>query len=872
VATSTPTPARNRPEFTLEPFDYGAARALMAGLGLAEPVAVTLVRRGYDTVAEARAFLEADEQHDPFAFDTMAEVVARIRAAIDAGRRITVHGDYDVDGVCSTALLIRALREEGAQTDWLIPDRMADGYGLTSTGVETIAARGTSLLITVDCGIGSAAEVEAAKLAGLEVIVTDHHHPGAELPDCPILHPVLSGYPCEELCATGVAFKLAAALRGAEAVRSDLDLVALATVADLVPLRGENRSLVRLGLAEARRARRPGLRALMAVASVRPERLDEGDIAFRLGPRINAAGRLYRADAGVELMLCADQERAARIATELDRANRERRTVEEEVLRGAERARSELPDELRDAPGLVLAGQGWHPGVVGIVASRLAERLWRPVILVALDTGGMGRGSGRSVPGFDLLAALDSCAEHLVRHGGHRAAAGLELEADRLEGFRRSFAECVAARIEDGESGQARREPVDAVVGGESLGLEVAEQLARLGPFGQGNPEVRLLIAGAELGDVRPMGEGERHARFSIRSGPRRALGVAFGVDGRLAAAGSGPLDVSVRLELNEWNGSVEPRVVLGEVYPPAPEGEAAADPEVGTGAQLELSDGEYWRRVETESELDLEVWPPAAVASFERSRERRELVDRSRCSGVAAIAGLASGGESVLAICADALRRRELVERAVRPARFGGGEVAIASGRGPRSEARAAAARVLGSGSGIALCDWAAIEADPGLPSGFAHLVIVDPAPFEHLVELAAAGSGYLHQLGGGDASELSLRVLADEWPSRDSLAFCLRGLRRALAGREWLEPELAREALCGPGRTHPRSPEACARLTRVLGELGLLRWVGNRPGGSLTVLHSGGTDLDSSQAYIAYRKRYEEGRRYLSERRQSS
>ena len=287
----------------------------MEGLALAEPVAVTLVRRGYRTVEEARAFLEAAETHDPFEFDSMGEVTERIRSAIAQGRTITVHGDYDCDGVCSTAILVRALRELGASCDWYIPDRLGDGYGLTVGGVETLASRGTGLLLTVDCGITCADEVAAARAAGMEVIVTDHHEPGDRLPDCPLLHPRLSNYPCGELCATGVAYKLSAALLGAERAADDLDLVALATVADLVPLRGENRALVRAGLRAARQARRPGLRALCAAAGVRPERLDEGDLAFRLGPRINAAGRLYRADAGVELMLTARRPQG-----ELDRA------------------------------------------------------------------------------------------------------------------------------------------------------------------------------------------------------------------------------------------------------------------------------------------------------------------------------------------------------------------------------------------------------------------------------------------------------------------------------------------------------------------------------------------------------------------------
>ena len=442
------TAAARTKGFTLTPYSYAEARALTEGLGLAEPVAVTLVRRGYRTVEAARAFLEAGDDHDPLEFEQMASVVARLRSAIEARRRITVHGDYDVDGVCATAILVGALRALGADCDWYIPDRADDGYGLTTATVEELAARGTELLITVDCGITCADQVRRARGLDLETIVTDHHRPGEELPDCLILHPELSGYPCPELCATGVAYKLAAALRGAEAVADELDLVALATVADMVPLRGENRALVRRGLAVARRARRPGLRALIASAGISPERLDEGDLAFRLGPRINAAGRLYRADAGVELMLTDDLERAGEIAVELERANRERRAVEREVLEGAERALRELPSEHADARGLVVAGEGWHPGVVGIVASRLVERHSRPVVLVSID-GDRARGSGRSIPGFDLLEALRACDEHLARYGGHRAAAGVELEAGRLDAFREAFARHAAAALSD---------------------------------------------------------------------------------------------------------------------------------------------------------------------------------------------------------------------------------------------------------------------------------------------------------------------------------------------------------------------------------------------------------------------------------------
>ena len=311
-------------------------------------------------------------------------------------------------------------------------------------------------MITVDCGIGSAAEVAAAKAAGIEVIVTDHHEPpdrAARLPDPP---PRRLGLSVQRALRRGRRPQArdraprAGGRSDADATAADLDLVALATVADLVPLIGENRRLVRQGLAAMRASPRPGLRALMAVSKVEAETVDEGALGFRLAPRINAAGRLYRADAGVELMLTEDPERAASIAAELDRANSERRATEREVADAAETARGQLSPEQAEAPALVLAGEGWHPGVVGIAASRLAERHWRPTVLLSLD-GDRGRGSARSIPGFDLIAALDACSEHLVRHGGHRAAAGLELRRESLEPFREAFLAHATAELAGAE-------------------------------------------------------------------------------------------------------------------------------------------------------------------------------------------------------------------------------------------------------------------------------------------------------------------------------------------------------------------------------------------------------------------------------------
>jgi single-stranded-DNA-specific exonuclease len=868
MAANAPRSSLPARSFSLEPYDYSEVRALTRELALAEPVAVTLVRRGYRTVEAARAFLEATESHDPFEFEGMSEVVERLHGAVSARRTITVHGDYDVDGVCSTAILVGAMRELGGQVDWYIPDRLGDGYGLTMAGVELLAARGTQTLVTVDCGITCADEVEAARRAGLEVIVTDHHEPGERAPDCPVLHPVLSGYPCAQLCATGVAYKLAAAILGEERAAPDLDLVALATVADLVPLIGENRGLVRRGLAEARRGQRPGLRALMAVAAIEPERLDEGDLAFRLGPRINAAGRMHRADAGVELMLTADPERAAAIAAELDRANHERRGAEQEMLSAAERARAELPDDLADAPCLVLAGEGWHPGVVGIVASRLAERHWRPAVLIGLNADGRGRGSGRSIPGFDLLAALQACGEHLVRFGGHRAAAGLEIEAGGIDAFRRAFA--AHARSILGDEAPPRVEPVDAVVGGESLGLDVAEQLARLGPFGQGNPGVRLLVPAARLRDVRPMGEGDAHARFSLESGARRALGVAFRVNGELDGVGEGgAVDLSVSLEVNHWNGAVEPRVVLGELY--VPEGDAPA----AAPAHPIPPPAEWQRRLRAELEAPLGQWPPRELVELARAGRRRSVVDRRGCSGAAGVAALASSAEAVLVLCADARRRRGLVESVVIPARFGGGPVALAAGAFSDAALDERIQVLEEAGSGGALADWAALTRRPSLPSRFEHVVVIDPPPFAHLEDLAdrsrpEQGGGYLHLAWSDPEVELALQVHEAEWPVRQTLARVYRELTAESAARALSGDDLIR-ALAGTG-PFPRTPEVAARCLRVLGELELVRWAGHAPGEALVVVSSEGKDLERSGAFVAYRDRFEEGRRFLSGRRQAS
>jgi single-stranded-DNA-specific exonuclease len=688
---------------------------------------------------------------------------------------------------------------------------------LTPANVEILAERGTKLLITVDCGVTAVEEVALAKSLGIDVIVTDHHQPAEELPECTILHPEIDGYPFKELCGTAVAWKLSCALRGADVdANADLDLVALATVADVVPLVGENRSLVKRGLEHVRRMRRPGIKALIEAAKCEPTRLDEGDLAFRLAPRINAAGRLYRADAGVELFLTDDPGRAAEIANELSRANGERRATEREVANAAEAARRELPEGLRDARALVVAGEGWHPGVIGIVASRLVERYHRPTIVISLDGEGGGRGSGRSIPGFDLLAGLEACSEHLTSFGGHRAAAGLALDADRLSAFREAFAAHANEMLRPEDL--TRTERIDAMVGGADLGLDLAEELGRLAPFGMGNPGVRLLVPAARVRDVRPMGQEGRHARFSLHSGAHKALGVSFGRS-KFSVGADDPVDAAVRLEVNHWNGAVEPRVVLSELYPH----------EGGEGDAPTAAEEAWWERFEAELAADPAAWPPA---SAEPDGER--TVRPVSGSAAALLAELASSGAEVLGLVADLQRRAPMAR------------------------------------TGARLAEYAELDRDPGLAGRFEHVVLVDPPPFEHLDRLASRspghGEGFLHPAWGESERRFALSALGDQLAQRGVLAGVFRDLRNAGEG----EGQGLLEAL-RDGGDHPREPEAAARCVAVLTELGLVQGAPDRGRGSVGVVSSEETDLERSTAYRAYSARYQEGRRYLEGRKQT-
>jgi single-stranded-DNA-specific exonuclease len=542
--------------------------ALRADLAVSDVLASVLVRRGYADPAAARAFLEAGlPEHDPFLLGDMREACEAIRAAVAAGTRICVHGDYDADGICATALAVLVLRELGADVTYHLPSRFEEGYGVSGETLERLASEGVGLVLTVDCGVTAVEEVARARELGLEVVVTDHHRAGETLPDCPVVGPYRGEYPFRELCGTGVVWKLGQALLGADspALARQLDLVAVATVADVVPLLDENRGVAVAGLRQLARSQKPGLQELMRVARVDPAAVDAGAIGFRLAPRLNAAGRLGRPEAALELLLAEAREPAARLAEQLEELNRDRQAVEERILREAVEEIESWPEPQRGRRAYVVAGADWHEGVIGIVASRLVERYARPVVLIA-GTDGDWKGSGRSIPGFDLHDGLRRCAGHLERWGGHAAAAGLSIKPGNLPAFAEAFAAIGDASLDEDDL----RPPtlVDALVHGSELTLELCNELARLAPFGLGNPGVTLLLPGCELAELTAVGEG-KHLKFRVRSDGRDSgSAIAFRLGRRLdSLRRPGHYDVAFRLEANQWNGTVAPQLNVRQVF-----------------------------------------------------------------------------------------------------------------------------------------------------------------------------------------------------------------------------------------------------------------------------------------------------------------
>ncbi len=540
--------------------DREAARALASALGLPLPLAALLVQRGHGSPEAARAFLrpELSQLGDPLQLRDVDRAVATILAVAGRGGRILVHGDYDVDGQCSAAVMIRTLRAAGVDVSGFIPHRVRDGYDFASAGLDQAERLGAELILTTDCGITAVQAVAEAARRGIAVIVTDHHLPGPELPAAAaVIDPQRAddNSGLSMLSGTGVAFKLVQALVPQLGLPANfawhlLDYVALATVADVVPLVGENRILVRHGLKLLGDSAWPGLRALVAISRMGSEPLRAGQVGFVIAPRLNAVGRLADAREGLRLLLSDDPAEATALAARCDALNDQRKQIDQQILTDAlETVEREYRDPEQHR-ALVLSGD-WHPGVIGIVASRIVERYGRPTFLIGVADG-VGKGSGRSIEGFDLHRALSACGELLERFGGHRAAAGLTIAPDRIDAFRQRFNQVVSAGLTVDQLGPQQR--VDLELSLESLDDDLERLGRHLEPCGMGNPAPVFGVRGARLGARRTV--GSNHLKATLTAGQRTLDLIAFDWADRLGDWGDRPVDLALRLERNEWRGA----------------------------------------------------------------------------------------------------------------------------------------------------------------------------------------------------------------------------------------------------------------------------------------------------------------------------
>jgi single-stranded-DNA-specific exonuclease len=550
------------PEWVIHPRSQ-PQRALLLARDLGAPPAIghTLVNRGLAEPAEARQFLSPvlDDLHDPMLLLGLDRACERIQRALGGGEPILVQGDYDVDGITSTYLLHTTLTELGGKVHWRIPHRTRDGYGLSLGAVEDARRLGCGLIVTVDCGITAIEPVAHARTLGIDTVVTDHHEPAATLPDAwAVVNPLRPGcpYPFKSLAGVGVTYKLVEALlreRGrARRAEEFLDIVALGTIADVVPLVGENRILATVGLERLNRTRQLGLRALLERAGIAGRKVTSGQVAFVLAPRINAAGRMGDAGQALRLLLARDEGEARACADSLEDDNERRRGFDEQATAEAA-ARVERELDWPQCASILLWSEDWHPGVLGIVASRMVERFQRPTVLVALD-GERGRGSGRSLPGLDLTRVMDGCGDLLEAYGGHALAAGLTVARDRLPELRERLERLVRERV--GPTDLVRRLEYDSALTLGECDQGLVEWIERLAPHGLGNPEPVFHLAQAEVTAASVVGGG-KHLRLTVRdeTGAAEAIGFGFGAQAEAVrrAGRCAMLFVPAR---NEWNGT----------------------------------------------------------------------------------------------------------------------------------------------------------------------------------------------------------------------------------------------------------------------------------------------------------------------------
>jgi single-stranded-DNA-specific exonuclease len=551
-------------------------RRLMDGLKISPVLARVLGNRGVASVPDGQRFLSPalSDLHDPFALPGMERAVARISAAIDRRERIGVYGDYDVDGVTGAALLSRFFRDVGGDAIFRVPNRMREGYGLTDAGIDEFARAGVRLLVTVDCGTNSVREIAYARGLGIDTVVADHHTPGESLPEAvAVVNPHLPGstYPFKHLAGVAIALKVSLAVSRArgltdERALEDLDLVAVGSIADVAPLVGENRTLVKRGLRVLSESRRTGFRELIRVSGFEGKEIGVWEVAFGLAPRINAAGRIGDARAAVELLTTESVETARERAEGLERENSRRRELDSDILTEA-LAMVDGTVGLEGRKAIVLSSDRWHPGVIGIAASRVKERYARPTVLIAMD-GDLGRGSARSVPGFSLYEALARCSDTLVSFGGHEQAAGFTIERRMIEPFRERFLAHAAERLAGVELSPTLR--IDGAVPVTHLGIELYEEVKLLRPFGPENAEPIFIAKGLEpAGRPQIVGRGRTHLKFAVRDGDRRIEAIAFDKAELHATVADGePIDVAFTLGENNYLGDRQLQLRVKDIHP----------------------------------------------------------------------------------------------------------------------------------------------------------------------------------------------------------------------------------------------------------------------------------------------------------------
>ncbi len=826
--------------WSIPPASYADVRRLCEELEVGEVLAQVLVRRGFADPAEARAFLHPDVTvHDPYLLSGIAEARRRIDRALAAREPIAVHGDYDADGITATFLLVSVLEELGADVRWHLPNRFVEGYGVSATAVEELAAAGVKLLVTVDCGVNARAEVALAHDLGMDVVVTDHHEIEGDLPDCVVVTPRLPGYPYPHLAGVGVAFKLAHALlieppRGEPAVdvplalRALADVVAIGTIADIVPLTGENRTLARLGLGRLRSAPRPGLSALLEVARVRPDAVDAGVVGFRLAPRLNAAGRLEDASLALELLGSADRTAALPLALRLDELNRERQELETGMFAAA---CAMVPDPPPAA--LVLSSPEWHEGVVGIVASRVVERFNRPAVLLS-EAGDEAKGSGRSIPAFDLLGAVERCAAHLKAFGGHRAACGLRLRRGDIPAFRDAFIAQAAAALGPDDLVRTRR--IDALVGGDELTLRLSDELELLAPHGFGNARPTLLLHNAEVQAPR-LTRDHRHLQCRVSCDGASCQAIHFNFNGLGELVREGRYDVPLHLEKNEFRGSVTAQVQVRALHLLEACGADLCATACDLSCAERLTGESLWREALEGPGLGAGGCDDALAGA----RRAGRLVDGRGRPPASALAALAAGGGRVLVLTADVARRRPLLTRDVLSPQLARTAAYVQAGCAGRLPAVA--------GADVVLAGYDVVAARPQTAAAFDHVVLLDP-PFTRRLfatVAAAAPQAWVHALWGAPEADLAARVAAAEL----DLDGVMRRVWRTLsAGSGVFDDGLEQELLRGDPFLRPAG--AVSAALRALREAGLLH---AREGGYHLVRPQGKVDVSRTASHSSWR-----------------